>query len=257
MNLAGRRAIVTGAGRGIGEGCARVMASRGAWVAVNDKPGAGTAQETCDAIVRQGGTALAFEANAFDRTGCEALLRHVLDAWDRVDILVSCPAFSIRKRLVDYEPDEFLATLNGTFLSHFHMAQLVARHMMARGGGGKIVFISSIRSFLPFKSSAPYNAGKAALNQMAFVLANEVASDGINVNVIEPGWTDTPGERQFASDADLAAVAPTLPLRRLAKPDDIGKAVAFLVSDDAEYITGATLRVDGGIWFRNLCRDRT
>ena len=246
--------MVTGAGAGIGRGCALELAACGARIVVNDKPGAGSAARVADEARRLGVESLAVEADVFELAGAEQLVSTVLEQWQRIDILVSCPASSIRKPFVEYDSNEFLHTVNATFLSHANLARLVARHMVARGGGGKILFISSIRSFLPFARSAAYNAAKAALNQMAFTMANVLAGHRLNVNVIEPGWIDTAGERLFASDAELQAVAPTLPWGRLGTADDIGKAAAFLVSDEADYITGASLRVDGGIWMRNLCR---
>ena len=252
--LVGKTVLVTGAGAGIGRGCALELARHGARVVVNDRPGAGSAAQVSEEVRSLGTDSLAVEADVFDPAGAEQLVSTVLGQWQTIDILVSCPAASIRKPFVDYDPKEFLHTVNATFLSHAELARLVARHMVARGVGGKILFISSIRSFLPFARSAAYNAAKAALNQMAFTMANELAVHRINVNVIEPGWIDTPGERLFASEADLQAAGPTLPWGRFGRPDDIGKAAAFLVSDEADYITGASLRVDGGIWMRNLCR---
>ena len=96
----------------------------------------------------------------------------------------------------------------------------------------------------------PYNAAKAGMNQMAMTIAVEMAEHRIRVNVIQPGWTDTPGERQFSSEEQLREGAKKLPWKRLGTPEDLGKAAAFLASDDADYITGATLKVDGGMTLR-------
>src|SRR5438874_4904146 len=111
--------------------------------------------------------------------------------------------------------------------------------MVGRGGGGKIVLISSCHVKTPYARSVAYNAAKSGLNHMAFTIAAELAKHRINVNVIEPGWIDTPGEHEtFGSDA-IRQAAPTLPWGRLGTPEDIGKAAAFLSSSDADYITGA------------------
>jgi glucose 1-dehydrogenase len=128
------------------------------------------------------------------------------------------------------------------------MSQLVARHMVARGGGGKIVFICSVHSFIPFAQSVAYNAAKAGLKNMAFTIAGELLKHKINVNLIDPGWIDTPGEVAAFGREAMDSAGPNLPWGRLGKPEDIGKAAAFLASDDADYITGAALLVDGGIW---------
>jgi glucose 1-dehydrogenase len=122
--------------------------------------------------------------------------------------------------------------------------------MVERGGGGKIVFISSVHARMPYTRSVAYNAAKAGLNHMALTIAAELTRHRINVNVIEPGWIDTPGEHETFGTEHLAQVAPTLPWGRMGTPEDIGKAAAFLASDDADYITGAVLLVDGGIFLR-------
>jgi glucose 1-dehydrogenase len=127
------------------------------------------------------------------------------------------------------------------------MSQLVARHMVERGGGGKIIFISSVHARIPFARSVAYNAGKTGLNSMAFTIAGELLSHRINVNVIEPGWIDTPGEREHFGEETLHSAAQRLPWGRMGTPADIGKAVVFLASEDADYITGTTLLVDGGL----------
>jgi glucose 1-dehydrogenase len=103
---------------------------------------------------------------------------------------------------------------------------------------------------MPYARSVAYNAANAGLNHMAFTIAREVAPYRINVNVIEPGWIDTPNERQYFRDEVVDRAGPTLPWGRLGTPTDIGKAVVFLCSDDADYITGAALRVDGGFLYK-------
>jgi glucose 1-dehydrogenase len=133
------------------------------------------------------------------------------------------------------------------------MSQLVARHMVERGHGGKIIFISSVHAPMPYAGSVAYNAAKAGLNHMARTIAIELAPHRINVNAIEPGWIDTPGERLVFGDEMMAREGAKLPWRRLGTPADIGKAAAFLASDDADYISSATLRVDGCFLFKD-CR---
>jgi glucose 1-dehydrogenase len=119
--------------------------------------------------------------------------------------------------------------------------------MIADRRPGNIVVIGSVLGHIPFVSSSPYNGAKAAVNQMARTWALELAPNRIRVNVVEPGWVDTPGERNFATEAQIQSEGEKLPLGRLGHPEEIAKAVAFLVSEDASYITGSTLRVDGGI----------
>jgi glucose 1-dehydrogenase len=168
-----------------------------------------------------------------------------IQALGHLDILISNPAHSRRGDFLDYDPDLFDRVIKGTLTAGFHRSQLVARHMVSRGQGGKIIFISSVQAQIPSVRSVAYNAAKSGLNQMAFTIAAELVKHRINVNVIEPGWVDTPNEHAtFGSDV-IAQAAPTLPWGRLGTPKDIGRAAAFLASSDADYITGTALLVDG------------
>ena len=200
--------------------------------------------------VKAGRRAVLVEGDAFDRGSCEQIVRLAVEALGRIDILVSNPAFSRRGAFLDYEPELFEKTLQGTLLGGFHMSQFAARHMVTRGGGGKIVFISSVHARIPYVTAVAYNAAKAGLNHMAQTMAAELLPHRINVNVIEPGWIDTPGEHATFGDDVMATAGQALPWGRLGTPDDIGRAAVFLCSDDADYITGTTLLVDGGLALR-------
>ena len=253
MNLSGKIALVTGAGRGIGKGCAMQLARRGADVVINDRPGSLDLKTTAAEIRLLGRSCLAIEADVFSRAGCERLLHAALEVHSRIDILISNPAYSCRAPFLEYSPDEFEKTLNGTLTSGFHMSQLVARHMVARGGGGKIVFISSVQAEMPISLCVAYGAAKAGLNHMMRTISVELAPHRINVNAIEPGWIDTPGEHVSFSDETMANEGRALPWGRLGLPEDIGHAAAFLASDEADYITGTVLPVDGCFRFKD-CR---
>ena len=254
MKLAGKIALVTGAGRGIGRGCALELARNGAVVVANDRPGSPDLATTAAGIRERGARCVAIEADVFAREGCTALVDSALREVDRIDILVSNPACSVRCDFLDFEPAEFERVIHGTLISGFHMSQLVARHMVERGGGGKIVFISSVQAVMPFVRSAPYGAAKAGLDQLTRTLALELAPHRINVNAIEPGWIDTPGEHEIFGDEAIAREGPGLPWGRLGTPEDIGRAVVFLASEDADYVTAVALPVDGGYRFKD-CRD--
>ena len=252
-HLTGKIALVTGASRGIGKGCAMQLARRGADVILNDRPGSLDLEETAAEIRALGRTCHAIEADVFSRSGCERLLNAALEAHPRIDILVSNLAYSHRTSFLNYSPDEFEKTINGTLTSGFHMSQLVARHMVARGGGGKIVFISSVQAEMPISLCVAYGAAKPGLNHLMRSIAVELAPYRINVNAIEPGWIDTPGEHIAFSDETITTAGQRLPWGRLGLPEDIGNAAAFLVSDDADYITGTVLPVDGCFRFKD-CR---
>lgn len=251
QSLRGKIALVTGAGRGIGKGCAIQLAQRGADLVINDRPGSTDLNQTAAEIRSLGRTCTPLEADIFSRAGCEKLVEAALHAAGRIDILVSNPAYSRRGTFLEYSPEEFERTINGTLISGFHMSQLVARHMVARGGRGKIVFISSVQAEMPFCLCAPYGAAKAGLNHMMRTISVELAPHRINVNAIEPGWIDTPGEHVTFSEETMENEGRKLPWGRLGLPDDIGHAAAFLVSEEADYITGTVLPVDGCFRFKD------
>ncbi|REK10001.1 MAG: SDR family NAD(P)-dependent oxidoreductase [Planctomycetota bacterium] len=253
MDMTGKTALVTGAGRGIGQGCALALARAGADVIVNDRIGSVDLHKTADQIRHLGRHCVTLESDVFYRAGCEALVTDALSEVERIDVLVSNPAFGVRCDFLDYDPDDFERVLSGTLTSGFHASQLVARHMVARGGGGKIVFISSVQGEMPLARSVAYGAAKAGLNHMARTMAVELAEHRINVNVIEPGWTDTPGERESFDEHVIRDEGAKLPWGRLGTPDDIGQAAVFLASDAADYITGVVLPVDGAFRFKD-CR---
>jgi glucose 1-dehydrogenase len=250
MNSTPHTALVTGAGRGIGRGCALALARAGRDVVVNDLDQSNEALTVVKEIRALGRQAWLAEGNVFTREGRERVVEAALGAMGRIDVLISNPAWSRRERFLDYDAETFESTISRTLTAGFHLAQWAARHMVERGGGGKIVFISSVHARIPYVHSVAYNAAKAGLNHLARTMAAELLPHRINVNVIEPGWIDTPGERlTFGTDA-IDRAGPTMPWGRLGTPDDIGRASAFLCSDDADYITGTTLLVDGGLSLR-------
>jgi len=247
MKLAGKIALVTGGGRGIGKGCALSLAEAGADIILNDRPGSPDIAATAAEIRALGRHCYPIEADIFSRVGCEALVAAALDQAGQIDILISNPAFSRREAFLDFDPEVFELTLRGALTSGFHVSQLVGRHIVERGGGGKIIFISSVHGEMPFPRAVAYNAAKAGLDHMMRTIAAELIGHQINVNSIAPGWIDTPGEHESFSTEVIASAGKEIPWGRLGLPTDIGKAALFLCSDDADYITGETLTVDGGI----------
>jgi len=255
--LVGKVALVTGAGRGIGRACAVELTRRGARVVINDRTGGDDLLETIEAIRAVGQLCHQVECDVFDRAGCQRAVDETLAACGQIDILVSVPAYSRRGLFLDYSPEEFERTIAGTLTAGFHLSQLVARHMVERGGGGKMLFISSVLGEMPIGSCMPYATAKAGLNHMTRTIAVEMSPHRINVNAIEPGWIDTPGERETFGDDTIAAEAAKLPWGRMGRPEEIAKAAAFLVSPDADYITGVVLPVDGLYRFKDCVVDQT
>jgi glucose 1-dehydrogenase len=253
-DLSGRWALVTGGGRGIGKGIAIALAEAGADVILNDRRGSPDLAGTVEEIRALGRKCVAIEADVFSRQGCEGLVKHAIEAAGRIDILISNPAMNVRGRFLDLDPGDFERNIQGALAGGFHMSQLVGRHMVERGSGGKMVFISSVHAALPYANNVAYNAAKAGLNHMLKTIAIELTPHRINVNGIEPGWIDTPGEHEGLGDAVIEREGKKLPWGRMGQPSDIGKAAVFLVSDEADYVTSAILRVDGGFLYKD-CRE--
>jgi glucose 1-dehydrogenase len=131
-------------------------------------------------------------------------------------------------------------------LGAYSLSLHASRQMIRQGEGGKILFITSIHAAHPFSDAAAYNMCKAGVNHLARSIANELTGHRINVNAIEPGWIDTPGERRFHSDEQIAKMGAQLPWGRMGQPEDIANAAAFLCSNEADYVTGSVMRADGG-----------
>ncbi|MEW4562086.1 SDR family oxidoreductase [Bremerella sp. JC770] len=251
MKLQGKTIIVTAAGRGIGKGCAVELARAGATLVINDRPGSEDLAPTVQELRGLGADVKGVEADVFTRTGCETLLNEALHQAGPIHGLVSCPALQRVSPFLALSPDDFQRVIEATLFSGFHMSQLVARQMVEQRIAGKLVFISSVLAQRPMARKSAYCAAKAGLNQFAQTIAIELASHRINVNVIEPGWIDTPGEREAFTPKFFEEEAPKLPWGKLGTPQDIGRAALFLMSPDADYITGTILPVDGAFRFRD------
>lgn len=246
QRLAGKVALVTGASRGIGRGIAECFAEEGADLIVNYRSHPEEAAEAVAAITALGRRAVAWQADVAERDAVERMFAGAVEHFGRIDIAVANAAFSIRHPVIQSRWEDVQRTIAVSQFGVFHTCQLAAQGMVARGQGGKIIIISSVHAELPVGGSAAYNMAKAAINHLAATMANELAADHINVNAINPGWIDTPGERAFATEEEIARGGESIPWGRMGTPRDIGRAAVFLASDDADYVTGSCLRVDGG-----------
>jgi glucose 1-dehydrogenase len=249
--LAGRVALVTGASRGIGRGVALCLAAEGADVIVNYYRHEAEAAEVVHAIEATGRRAVAWQADVADRDGVKAMVVGAVAELGSLDILVANAGFSIREPVLEAEWAHVRRVLEVNQFGVFHTCQLAARQMVrqteAGRRGGKIIIISSVLEEIPAPGSGAYNMSKAAINHLGRTMAAELAPWRINVNLVNPGLIDTPGERHYATEAELQLRARQIPWRRLGTPEDIGKTVVFLASEDADYVTGATVRIDGGL----------
>ncbi|MEM7537980.1 MAG: SDR family oxidoreductase [Chloroflexota bacterium] len=243
-------ALVTGAARGIGRGIALKLGNEGATVVVNDFANMDDAEAVVEDIHKMGGNAITWQTDVTDREAVATMFSETVSRFGRLDICVANAAFSIREPVVEAEWVNVQRTIEVTQFGVYHVCQAAAQQMIAQDrlyrSQGKIVIIGSVMQEFAVPTSAPYNMAKAAVNHFARTLAAELTPHCINVNTVNPGWIDTPGERAFATDAEIADADSRMPWGRLGQPEDIANTVAFLASDEADYVTGADLRVDGG-----------
>ncbi len=246
----GKTALVTGASLGIGRGIALCLAEEGANVVVNYRTSEAEAKSAAEEIRGMGSEALVWQADVSDRGAIAAMIEGAVERFGRLDVAVANAAVSIREPVVEAKWENVMRTFEVTQFGVFHTCQLAAQQMLKQPltgrSRGKIVIISSVHEEIAFPSSGAYNMSKAAINHLGRTMAAELAGDRINVNVINPGWIDTPGERSFYSEEEIAEGGKRIPWGRIGVPEDIGKAAAYLASDDADYATGSILRVDGG-----------
>jgi len=235
-----RVAVVTGAGRGVGRGIAQVLAAEGARVVVADLDAAAAAE-----VAGELNDALAVEVDVTDRAAVDAMAAAALDRWGRIDVLAANAGIYPNIPLAELTDDDWDRVLDVNVKGALHAVQACLAPMRERGYG-RIVFTSSITGpHVAVPGLAHYAASKAALLGLARTAAVELAGDGITVNAVLPGNVRTPGFAEL-SDEVVAAVIRAIPLGRIAEPDEVGWAVRFLASEEAGYITGQTLVVDGG-----------
>lgn len=241
--LEGKIAVVTGAARGIGAASAVALAEAGAHVLVNDilQP-----DETVARIEAAGGTCEAAVADVTDRNAVDELLNSAAKRLGHLDVLVTNAAYSDRELFYRANLDGFQKTIDVCMWGPFNFLRTAAKLMIEAGNGGCVVCISSPHAFKAIPGAMAYNMAKAALDQMARTAACELAEHRIRVNIVHPGWTDTPGERKFFHENELKDRGSELPWGRLATSEDIAGGVAFLCNPASEYINGATLSIDGG-----------
>lgn len=252
--LEGRVAIVTGAGRGIGAGISRVLASHGAHVVLTDVPEA--VEETAGEIQRSGFEAVAYKMDVTSAEEVNDVVQRVLRKFERIDILVNNAGIYPRKKLVDMSEEFLYSMFDVNVFGMFRCAKAVLPAMMEQRYG-KIVNMSSVTGPMvgtPAGGQTVYGATKAAVKGFTVALALEVAQHGINVNCIYPGYIDTRsayglrGSDPDAEDAEerMRAFGRNIPMCRQGTPEEVGELVLFLVSDESKYITGTHIVIDGG-----------
>ena len=252
--LPGRNVLITGSSKGIGAGCAIEMAREGANVAVNYHSSQSDAEEVAEQVRQLGGRSLILQGDVANRERVEQMIAETATEIGSLDVFVSNAVYSDRQLMLEADLEGFRRTIDVGMWGAFYGVRAAALQMVKQGTGGSIVVISSPHAVIPVPTAMAYNMAKAAIDHMARTAAIELATHRIRVNIVHPGWIDTPGERKFFSEEQLQSGAQSLPWKRLGRPDEVGKAVAYVASDDAEYMTGSTLTIDGGVslpWWSN------
>ena len=244
-NLEGHVALITGASRGIGRAIALRLAGEGVRVAVNYNTGAEPAQQLVDEITAQGGEALAIQANVADEAQVKSMAAQVLDKWQRLDILVNNAGIRNDRLLLRMTTQEWDDTLNVNLRGAYFCTRAVLPAMVRRRRG-RIINMSSVVGVAGNPGQANYAASKAALIGLTKSVAKEVARRNITANALAPGYILT-GMVEELSDDLKNQVLSRVPMNRLGVPEDVAGIVAFLCSDEASYITGQVIRVDGGL----------
>ena len=244
IDLTGRVALVTGASRGIGKAIATRLASRGAQVVAAAR--GENARPTADEITKSGGRADAIALDVTDPGAPEAAIAATVGKHGRLDVLVNNAGITRDQLMLRMKRDDWDEVLRTNLTAAFALTQAALKPMLKQRGG-RIICISSVVGQSGNPGQANYAASKAGLIGFAKSVAQEVASRGITVNVVAPGLIDTDMTRAISEGAheDWAA---RIPLKRLGTPDDIASAVCFLASDEASYITGQVLAVNGGMY---------
>jgi 3-oxoacyl-[acyl-carrier protein] reductase len=242
--FSGRIAIVTGSGKGIGHRIALELAARGATVVTNDVTGC-CADDTLEEIRQLGGDGLAITADVSDAAQVEDLVKTVLDTYGQIDILVNNAGTTRDNLIVRMDEDDWDLILRVNLKSAWLCSKAVIRPMM-RKKYGRIVNISSASGIMGQAGQTNYSASKAGMLGMTRALAREVASRGITVNAVAPGFVQTALVEKMPQDI-LEELSKLIPVGRTGQVEDVAYAVAFLASDQASYITGQVLSVDGGL----------
>ena len=243
--LNGKIAVVTGASRGIGKAIAMKFAQLGATVVINYNGSAQKAEEVKQSIIADGGRAVIKQCNVADYDACEAFIKEVIDQFGRIDILVNNAGITKDGLIMRMSEEDFTNVVDVNLKGTFHCIRFASRQMMKQRSG-RIINMSSVVGISGNAGQINYAASKAGVIGMTKSAAKELASRGITVNAIAPGYIETDMTNVLSVKVKEETMK-QIPLGRLGQTGDIAAAAAFLASDEAGYITGQVLAVDGGM----------
>lgn len=246
MKHKNKKAIVTGGGRGIGRAICIEMARQGADVLINFLSNKIEAEKTLQLVQEFSNNSLIYQADVADESAVHKMIHAFIDRHGRVDILVNNAGMNIRKPFLEYKSNEWQKVIDANMNSYRYCARYAIENMV-KNKHGRIVNISSIHDAIPFKHSAAYDMAKAGINMLSKTLALEFSRQGILVNTVSPGLIYTDECAAWCDqDENKEIIEKSIPLNRPGLPEEVAKIVSFLCSDDASYISGTTIYIDGG-----------
>ena len=243
--LSGKIALVTGGARGIGKAIAKKLAEQGAFVIVNYAGSVDRANQTVEEIKSAGGDGVAIQCDVSDFAACGELAAKVLADYGRLDILVNNAGITKDNLIMKMSEQDYDAVLNTNLKGSFNLIHHFSRSFLKQRSG-KIINISSVSGAMGNAGQANYSASKAGLIGLTKSVARELASRGICVNAVAPGFIETDMTEKMPDSAKQAALG-MIPLGKMGKPEDIAQVVAFLADESGDYITGQVICVDGGM----------
>ena len=243
--LEGKIALVTGASRGIGRQIALTLAAQGAAVIVNYNGSAAKAEEVVEEIEKAGGKAEAIQCNVSDFESCKSMMEDIVSRYGRLDILVNNAGITRDNLIMKMSEEDFDAVIQTNLKGVFNCIKHISRQMITQKAG-RIINISSVSGVLGNAGQANYCAAKAGVIGLTKCMARELASRGITVNAVAPGFIRTDMTDVLKDNVKEAIIA-TIPMKTFGETEDVANTVAFLASDAARYITGQVISVDGGM----------
>jgi 2-hydroxycyclohexanecarboxyl-CoA dehydrogenase len=244
MDFAGKVAIITGAGQGIGKSAAEILSGRGASVVIVDLD-KGRANDVADAIGKSGGKAMACVIDLADKKQVDQMVADVVAKFGRVDVLINNAGWTRNQPFLEDTPDYWERCIDVNYKAQIYTCRAVMDHMMKQGGGS-IVNVASDAARVGSPRQAVYAGAKAAVIGFSKALSTEVAKSNIRINVVSPSTTDTPLTREALTQDQIDRRQKAIPLGRIGRPEDQANAIVFFASDASAYITGQVLSVNGG-----------
>jgi glucose 1-dehydrogenase len=249
MRLKDKVALITGASSGIGKAIATRFAAEGAHVAVNYRPGTKEdAQAAENEAASFATTSIAVVADVGKREDVERMMQEIVSKFGRLDIAINNAGVEIKKPFLEVTDAEWNKVIGVNLFGSYLVSQVAAQQMVRQGEGGKLIFISSVHEDIPFPEYTAYCASKGGVRMMMRNLAMELAQHRINVNNIAPGAIATPINQAVLNDpVAMKNAVSEIPWGRFGRPEEVASVAVFLASDEAEYVTGSTYYVDGGL----------